>query len=69
MVRNPQVLAELERRLIRAEPPDFFRSLQLYEAMYEEAKAFGVFPLRDPLDGLDVKIRVSEVFRVSGSPR
>ena len=31
------------------------------EALYQEAVALGVFPLKDPLDGLEVDIRIAKV--------
>ena len=37
------------------------------DAMYREARALGVFPLRDPLEDLDIKIRMVRVFNVSGT--
>ncbi len=66
MLTNRRMVQEFEDDLLRREPPDYFRNLRIVEALYAEARALGVLPLRDPLDGIDVDIRVAEVMRVHG---
>ncbi|GAB4506419.1 MAG: hypothetical protein Kow00123_05570 [Anaerolineales bacterium] len=66
MLRNWRMVQEFEDALLRSEPPDYFRNLRIVEALLAEARALGVLPLRDPLDGIDVDIRVAEVMRVLG---
>jgi hypothetical protein len=65
MIRDCRRLKEWEIEYQRQERPDFFRNLQLYEALYSEARSLGLFPLRDPLEGLQVKIRMAKVLNVS----
>ena len=50
-----------ERELIRREKPDLERNLRLVDALFEEAVELGVFPPRDPLEGLEVDIRIAKV--------
>ena len=52
---------EFELTLLRKEKTDIKRNIKILEALYEEAVALGVFPLRDPLDGLDVDLRIAKV--------
>jgi len=66
MLRDWRMVQEFEDALLRSEPPDYFRNLRIVEALLAEARALGVLPLRDPLDGIDVDIRVAEVMRVHG---
>lgn len=33
--------------------------MRIAEALYEEARALGVLPLKDPLDGIEVKFRLA----------
>ncbi|MBN1533453.1 MAG: hypothetical protein JXA20_12365 [Spirochaetes bacterium] len=35
------------------ESPDFLKNLALVEGLYDEARALGVFPLKNPLDGIE----------------
>jgi hypothetical protein len=55
---------EWEARYVASQPPDFHRNLQLLEGMYELARTLGVFPLTDPLAGLETDIRVAKVLNV-----
>ncbi len=56
-----QEFAAFERDLIRREKPDLNRNLKIVEALFQEAVDLGVFPLKDPLEGLEVDIRVAKV--------
>jgi len=69
MPRNWRMVQQFEDNRIRSQAPDYFRNLRIVEALHAEARALGVFPLRDPLDGIDVDIRVAEVMRVHGLAR
>jgi len=59
MVKNPELLAEFEKKLARSQPPDYIRGLAIYEALYREAVALGVLPLKNPLEGLDTVIALT----------
>jgi hypothetical protein len=52
---------EFERTLLKKEKIDIKRNIKILEALYEEAVALGVIPFRDPLDGLDVDLRIAKV--------
>lgn len=64
MIRNPHLVEAFERELARRERPDYRRNLAVYEAMYAEAVRFGVLPPRDPLDGIDVDVRLARALNV-----
>jgi hypothetical protein len=36
-------------------------NFKIMESMYYEARALKIFPLKDPLDGIEHKIRIAEV--------
>ncbi len=46
------------------EPADFARNLRLLEAMLAHARSLGAFPPPDPLEGLEVRIRMARVLNV-----
>jgi len=57
---------KFELTLLRREKRDVKRNFKIVEALYKEAVALGVIPLKNPLDGLDVDIRIAKVInRVS----
>lgn len=68
MVKNSELLQALEDDLVRSQAPDYFRNLRTFEALYHEAQLLGILPLRNPLDGIDVDIRLAAVLNVRKSP-
>jgi hypothetical protein len=64
MIRNPHLVEEFERRDAQRLPLDPVRNLMIYEAMYEEARQFGALPLADPLDGIEVDVRLARILNV-----
>jgi hypothetical protein len=68
MIKRPDLLDRFEKELAEKTRPDYFKNLRLFEAMYEEAKHFGVLPPKDPLEGIEVDIRVAKAVNVRKSP-
>ncbi len=60
MIRRPELVEAFERELQRRQPLDYQQNLRIAEALYEEARALGVLPMKDPLDGIEVKIRLAK---------
>jgi len=60
MIRDDE-FQEFEIELLRIGKLDLKKKFKILEALYKEAVALGVFPLRDSLEGLDVDIRVAKV--------
>ena len=57
---------EFELTFLRKDKTDIRRNFQIVEALYNEAVTLGVIPLKNPLDGLDVDLRIATVInRVS----
>lgn len=61
VMRDWHLLRKLELDLMRKQGPDLAGNLRVMEAMYEEAKHLGAFPLRDALDGLEVDLKIARV--------
>jgi len=64
MLKMNNLLEAFEKEQARKSKPDFFKNLRIFEALFEEAKQLGVFPLKDPLEGIDVDIRLAKVLNV-----
>lgn len=56
MIQNVAEWEAWERGQLRNEPVDIAKNFALLDAMYEQARALGVFPVADPLEGLEEKI-------------
>ena len=65
MIRNAEYFREWEKEFIASRPADLAENLRLYEAMYEEARRLGALSLKDPLEGIEHKIRLARMLNVS----
>lgn len=61
MIKNAAYLEEFENKFAAGQKNDLLENLKLYEAMWEQAKALGVFPLKDPYDGVADDIRLAAI--------
>jgi hypothetical protein len=59
MIRDGDSLRKFENNLARTQPPDYDSNLKIFEALYNEALALSVFPLKNPLDGIDTAIKIA----------
>jgi len=61
MAKNYQELQKFERDLIASEKPDYRKNFRIMEEMYLEALELGIFPLKNPLEGIEVDIKIAKV--------
>lgn len=59
MVINSEKLRAYEDERIRTEKVDVKRNFRIVDALYDEARMLGVLPPKDPLEGIEVKIRIA----------
>jgi len=59
MIKNSEKLQAFEAARIRAEKVDVEKNLRILDALYEEAVMLGALPPKDPLEGIEVKIRIA----------
>jgi hypothetical protein len=69
MIKRREMLWEFEKEQMRRSRPDYFMNLRIFEALYREARNLKVFPLKDPLDGVDADIRLAKALNVRTSAR
>ena len=62
MLRRTPRLEDFERQQRRV-PLTLEQKLRIFDGLLEEARQLGVFPLQDPLDGIDEDIRRARTFR------
>jgi hypothetical protein len=61
MIKNSQLLSEFNARQIKEEKLTYSEALSIFEEMWKEAVSLGVLPLDDPLEGIEVDIRVARI--------
>jgi hypothetical protein len=54
-------LRKFEIDFLKKEKVDIVRSFRMVEALYKEAVTLGVIPLKNPLDGIEVEIKIAKV--------
>ncbi len=65
MIKNPEILQQFEDHLISSTPVDFEKNRAIAESLLELARALGTFPPADPLEGIEVKIRLARILNCS----
>ena len=64
MIKDKALWEAWEAQVLLSQPPDFRRNMRLLESMYEHARSLGVFPVADPLEGLETEIKLATVLNV-----
>ena len=60
-VRKGSELQKFEYDFLREEKVDIVRNFHIVEALYEEAVTLGIIPLKEPLDGIEVDLKIAKV--------
>jgi len=61
LIRNPRILDNLERKIMKEEKLSFSEALAIFEAMWKEGMTLGVIPPKDPLEGIETDIRIARI--------
>lgn len=62
MIKNAELLKKLEDDFSRQEGClPYSKSLKIFEAMWVEAVNLNIWPPEDPMEGIDVDIKIAEV--------
>ncbi|MCG6950071.1 MAG: hypothetical protein LJE93_14260 [Acidobacteria bacterium] len=64
MITDADALREFEDSLVTRDSADYLANLRIFEALWNHATQLGVLPLEDPLDGLEVDLRLAEALNV-----
>ena len=61
MIKDTEILRTFENNLIKKEKLSYADSLRIFEMMWREASTLGILPSKDPLDGIETKIKISKI--------
>ena len=61
MIKNAELIAELEKEDIRDEKLTYQEALKIFESMWQEGISLGVLPLKDPLEDISSDIRIAMI--------
>ena len=60
MIKNRKKWEEFEKGLLRNTPVNFNQNRQIFEEMYKHAMSMKVLPLKNKLEGIEVKIKLAK---------
>jgi len=60
MIKNNE-FKKFEMAFMKREKVDIMKNFQIVDGLYNEAVALGIFPLKNPLDGLEVDIKIARM--------
>ena len=60
MIRGHE-FQKFEIEFLKKEKAEIVRNFKMVEALYHEAVTLGVIPLKNPLDGIEVDLRIAKV--------
>ena len=58
------MIRKFEDERVRQNPADYQANLKVFEALWEHATKMGALPPEDPLEGLEVDLRLAEALNV-----
>jgi hypothetical protein len=61
MIKDARLLSEFNKKEVMMEKLDYATALQLFEGMWHEGVLLGVLPLKDPLEEIEVDIRIARI--------
>jgi hypothetical protein len=68
-MRRNDGFRNFEIEFLKKEKLDIRKNFRIVDALYEEAVAIGIFPLKNPLEGLEVDIKIASIINhVSETP-
>ena len=59
--RERRELQKFELNFLREEKVDVIRNFHIVDALYDEAVTLGIIPLRNPLEGIQVDLKIAKV--------
>ncbi|MGA2667596.1 MAG: hypothetical protein ABSF32_01615 [Ignavibacteria bacterium] len=61
MIKDKKTLEKFERDLAKRTEVNYRKNRKIFDELLKEAWKLKVFPLKDPLDGIEVDIRIAKI--------
>jgi hypothetical protein len=62
MIKNSEMIKKFEDEFLRTQGKlSYSQSLKLFTSMWQEAAMLGVFPSKEPLEGIEVDLKIAKV--------
>ncbi|PIU50627.1 MAG: hypothetical protein COS92_00405 [Desulfobacterales bacterium CG07_land_8_20_14_0_80_52_14] len=64
VIKRSHLVERFEKYHIKNSPSDYYHNMRIFEALYQQARRLHILPLKDPLEGIDVDIRIARGLNV-----
>jgi len=61
MIKDSELLKRFEYGKIRQTKMSYLKSLKIFESLWDEAVSLGILPLKNPLEGIEVDIKIAKI--------
>lgn len=62
MIKNAEILRKLEKSFMTESGIlPYHKAMEIFESLWSEAVALGALPSKDPLEGIEVDIKVAKI--------
>ena len=61
MIKNTELLQKFEDNLLKKEMLSYGEAIKIFEALWLEANTLGTLPSRDPIEGIEIKIKIAKI--------
>ncbi|OGL39621.1 MAG: hypothetical protein A2149_02200 [Candidatus Schekmanbacteria bacterium RBG_16_38_11] len=61
MIKDKKIWEEFEREELKAEKLSYHDALKIFEAMWQEGVSLGVLPPKDPLEDIEIDIKIARI--------
>jgi hypothetical protein len=58
---NQEIIEKMEEEFLVRESLDFEKSMKIFEGLWKEGMERGVLPPKDPMEGIEVDIKMARV--------
>lgn len=66
MIKDKKAWEEFENELVKSTKPNYEENVKIFNILYEQAVILKAFPLKDPLQDIDAKIRIAKYINQHG---
>ena len=60
MIKDKKLWEDFERKLVENSKPDYKKNVKIFNMLYRQAVSLHVFPLKDPLQGIETKFKIAK---------
>ncbi|OGW40002.1 MAG: hypothetical protein A2Y97_09655 [Nitrospirae bacterium RBG_13_39_12] len=61
MIKNIKIVEHMEKDFISKQKLSYKKSMQIFEAMWNEGIGLNILPPKEPLKGIEVDIKIAKV--------